>query len=247
MKKVLSILSAALAIVLMLGVLAGCATTGDTPDDGNNDDKTTTTSVTKVTTVRTVEEIPDDGDDDDDDDIDTYAFPNAHAGELALEGYDTWGEFDNGAATGASMFIVTNDSMSAGSLTAKFTGVTGSPSDSGIVFCVEEDVNEDIFYWENGPAYYMLFASDGCTLYLAKVSYNGQPWNALQTAAIPGFQHGDEITITAEFDGEGNIKGYANGELLIEYNDPSPIEGSGYGVRAEIRDVTYSEISAIHD
>gem|GEM_PF-2266429 len=245
------ILAFLLVLSLCIGMISACGTSETTPEttDSEGDDNVTT----KVTTTaRQAYEEPQDDDDGDDDDegeelIEKYAFPNAHAGNLALEGYDAWGEFRDGEVyTGPAMFIVTNDEMSAGKLSCTLTGVVNSPSDSGIVFCVEPDVNEDIWFFEGGPAYYMLFASDGCTLYLSKVSFNGAPWTVLANVAIPGFQHGDEITITAEFDGQGNIKGYANGELLIDYTDSMPLEGSGYGVRGEIRGVSYSDVTAEH-
>ena len=155
----------------------------------------------------------------------------------------------DGPDGGHAMFVFTNDTMASGKLTATFTGVEGAPSDSGIVFGMEEDIDEMYWYWEDGPAYYMLFVSDRGSLYLSKVGYQGAAWTVLHDTAdpIPGFVHGQEITISAEFDGTGNIKCYANGELLIEYTDTAPLSGNRYGVRAEIIDVTYSSVVAEHN
>lgn len=247
-------LSLVLALVLALGAFASCADGTDnaatTPAAAGNDTPAvTTTEAPKLT----LPPIPTDDPTTEDPDAPLYeveAFPNAKSGDLALEGYEVSGYWEDGASVDPnSMFLFTNDSMAAGSLTATFTGVEGSESDCGIVFCMEEDVNELTWFWENGPAYYMLFVADAGTLYLSKVSYQGNPWTVLQITAepIPGFVHGQQVTIKAEFDGTGNIKCYANGELLIEYTDASPLTGTGYGVRAEIPNVVYSSVVAEHD
>ncbi len=253
-------LSLVLALVLAMGTFASCsgetATTTAAGDDAPATTTAATTTAAKITIPNLVTDAPTTTEDPDApiyaDDIEV--FPNAYWGDLALEGYEVAGYFENGedidgSDGGHAMFLFTNDSMAAGKLTATFTGVEGSPSDSGIIFCMEEDIDELTWFWENGPAYYMLFVADAGTLYLSKVSYQGVAWTICQITAdpIPGFVHGQEITITAEFDGAGHIKGYANGELLIDYTDPSPLTGSGYGVRAEIIGVTYSSVIAEHD
>ncbi|MBQ8382325.1 MAG: hypothetical protein IJX47_03870 [Clostridia bacterium] len=250
-------LSLALALVLALSTFVSCADESDTPDEtgGNNAAATTTVATTTAPSI-TLPPI-DPGDDEPGTNELPYeieAFPNATSGDIALEGYEAEGYWDDGAVTdgldgGHAMFIFTNDTMASGKLTATFTGVEGSPSDSGIVFGMEEDIDEMYWFWENGPAYYMLFVADAGTLYLSKVSYNGVSWTICQITAdpIPGFVHGQEVTITAEFDGAGNIKGYANGELLIEYTDPAPLTGNRYGVRAEIIGVAYSSVVAEHN
>ena len=245
-------LSLVLALVMAAGALVSCA--GEPAET----EAPKTTTVTTVTTAgngnkitlpefNTPETTPE-TDGSDEALYDVEAFPNAKFGDLALEGYEAEGYWEDGVNTdGWGMFIFTNDTMAAGSLTATLTGVEGSPSDSGIVFGMEDDVDEMIWFWENGPAYYMLFVSDSGGLYLSKVNYNGNPWTFIQEVPIPNFVHGQEVTIRAEFDGAGNIKGYANDELLIEYSDPTPISGNHYGVRAEITDVTYSSVIAVHD
>ncbi len=247
-------LSLVLALVLALGTFASCSGEEATTTVG---DPAATTPAAATTTAAPKITLPPITDDEPDTDepgtnelpYDVEAFPNAKSGELALEGYEAQGYFENGVNTdGWGMFIFTNDTMESGKLTATCTGVAGSPSDSGIVFGIEEDVNELYWFWENGPAYYFLFMSDGGFLYLAKVSYNGNPWTVLETTQpIPGFEHGQEFTISAEFDGAGNIKGYVNGELLIEYTDTAPLTGNRYGVRAEISDFSYSNVTAEHN
>ncbi len=151
-----------------------------------------------------------------------------------------------------NMLVVTNDTMQAGSLSATFCSAYGYINDNGIIFGLEEipTEGEDYYFWEFGPAYYFLFISDSQHLYLAKAGFNGQPWTELEVTASPvtDYTHGDtNITITVEFDGEGSIQCYANGELLIDYFDSDPIRGSYYGVRCEVFGVEYYNIQAVHD
>ncbi len=250
--------SLVMALVLAMSAFTACGGEGDTTTapEGSKAPGATTTVAGDPTPQLTLPPIEPGTDEPDPGDLpyDVEAFPNATSGDIALEGYEAEGWFDDGVVTdgrdgGHAMFIFTNDTMASGKLTATFTGVEGSPSDSGIVFGMEEDIDEMYWFWENGPAYYMLFAADGGSLYLAKVGYQGTAWKELMITAepIPGFVHGDEVTITAEFDGAGKIKGYANGELLIEYTDPAPLSGSRYGVRAEIIGVAYSSVIAEHN
>lgn len=151
-----------------------------------------------------------------------------------------------------NMLVVTNDTMQAGSLSATFCSAFGSINDNGIIFGLEEIPTEDegYYFWEFGPAYYFLFICDSQRLYLAKAGYNGQPWTELEVTESPvtDYTHGEtNITISVEFDGQGSIKCYANGQLLIDYYDSDPIKGSYYGVRCEVFGVEYYNIQAVHD
>ena len=149
-----------------------------------------------------------------------------------------------------NMIVVTNDTMESGTLTATFLSAPGYINDNGIVFGMEESPEDEYYFWEYGPAYYFLFISDAERLYLAKAGYNGQAWTELYVTDEPvtGYTHGEtNITITVEFDGEGSIKCYANGNLLIDYVDEDPIRGNRYGVRCEVFGVEYYNIQAEHD
>ena len=169
-----------------------------------------------------------------------------------LHGYHASGEFDLEDAcalskTNNSMFIVTNDRMASGKITATFQAPAQYVNDNGIIFGMEEDTSEQYFFWEDGPMYYFLFVSDDATLYLAKVGYDGNPWTELQvTAPIEDYEHGDLITISVEFDGEGSIDCYVNGECLIFYYDDDWSGGSRYGIRCEVPGVLYTEVIADH-
>lgn len=151
-----------------------------------------------------------------------------------------------------NMLVVTNDTMTAGTLSATFCSAPGYINDNGIIFGLEEIPTEDeeYYFWEFGPAYYFLFISDAQHLYLAKAGFNGEPWTELEVTANPvtDYTHGEtNITITVTFDGNGEIKCYANGELLIDYYDSDPIQGSYYGVRCEVFGVEYYNVQATHD
>lgn len=151
-----------------------------------------------------------------------------------------------------NMLVVTNDTMEAGTLSATFCSAPGYINDNGIIFGLEEipTKDEEYYFWEFGPAYYFLFISDAQHLYLAKAGFNGEPWTELEVTASPvtDYTHGETtITITVEFDGQGTIKCYANGELLIDYYDSNPIIGSYYGIRCEVFGVEYYNVQAVHD
>ena len=164
-----------------------------------------------------------------------------------IHGYNASGEFnfEGGAhsTTENNMFIVTNDRLAKGELTATFMAPAQYVNDNGIIFGMVDDTEEQYFFWEDGPTYYFLFVSDDATLYLAKVSDDGRPWTELQiTGPIPNYTHGDVITISVEFDGEGFIDCYANGEWMISYYDDNWSGGSRYGIRCEVPDVYYDEV-----
>ena len=170
-----------------------------------------------------------------------------------IYGYNASGEFsfDEGDAlstTENNMFIVTNDRMAKGKITATFSAPEQNINDNGIIFGMTEDTDEQYFFWEDGPTYYFLFVSDDCTLYLAKVSFNGQAWTELKvTAPIANYKHGDVITISVEFDGEGFIDCYANDEWLISVYDDAWSGGSRYGIRCEVPGVVYTDVIADHE
>ena len=121
-------------------------------------------------------------------------------------------------------------------------------NDNGIIFGMMDDEYEQYYFWEDGPTYYFLFVSDAGTLYLAKASDNGQPWTELYISQpIPNYKHGDSITISVEFDGEGAIDCYANDEWLISYYDYAWTGGARYGIRCEVPGVCYTEVIADSD
>ena len=159
------------------------------------------------------------------------------SGEFSFDKGDAWSTKDN------NMFIVTNDRLPKGKITATFVAPEQYVNDNGIIFGMMEDEYEQYYFWEDGPTYYFLFVSDDANLYLAKASNNGNPWTELYISEpIPNYKHGDVITISVEFDGEGFIDCYANGEWMITYYDDAWTGGSRYGIRCEVPDVCYTEV-----
>lgn len=263
-----------LAIVMMAGCFASCSddsgsTSGgpgsgsQTPSGSSGSPEKTTVEPTqtskkpgttsKVTTKDSNLPTPSYPEED------VYDVPGGVAGDVALKGYAAMGEFvvsdDKKSMTSdsnSSLFVVTNDRMSAGKLTTTLTSLEGSTeNDNGIVFGMEENLDEDSYYfWEDPastPAYYILFVSDHNTLYLARVAYNGEPWHELaQSQVIMQYAHGETVTISVEFDGQGTMRCYANDNLLIEYTDNVGPRGSRYGVRADVAGVVYHNLIAEH-
>ena len=185
---------------------------------------------------------------------DVIDIPVVNAGEgKELHGYNASGEFsfeygDALSTKDNNMFIVTNDRVSKGKITATFTAPDQYVNDNGIIFGMMEDEYDQYYFWEDGPTYYFLFVSDDATLYLAKVSDNGQPWTELQISQpIPNYKHGDVITISVEFDGEGYMDCYANDEWLISHFDPAWTGGARYGIRCEVPGVCYTDVIVDHD
>ncbi len=269
MKKHLSLI---LALLMILAALAACDNGENTPeqttDAATTAPEATTQAATEAPTVPEASEEPTteapattDAEESTLNELghpyEIIDVPVGYAGNKMLRGYNASGCFyydedlnclysdeDN------NMLIVTNDTMESGTLTATFLSAPGYVNDNGIVFGMEESLEDEYYFWEYGPAYYFLFICDAQRLYLAKAGYNGQAWTELYVTDEPvtDYTHGEtNITITVEFDGEGSIKCYANGELLIDYVDDDPIKGNRYGVRCEVFGVEYYNIQAEHD
>lgn len=261
-------LSLALAMILALTAFVGCNTKEPekTTDGGNNTTTTVAATTTKATTTTTktpdskpTESTPDPTDEPGEQ-VDTLKLAGGKCGDLQLEGYEAQGYYveEDGkmvSDSGNAMFVVTNDRMASGKLTATFTSLAGSDAnDNGIVFGMGENLGdeyEDNFFWEDPsvtPTYYFLFVSDASTLYLAKVA-DGKAWTVLMNTEgkqIAGYTHGTTITIRVEFDGQGHIQCYANDELMIDYTDANPLTGDRYGIRCEVPGVVYESVIAEH-
>ena len=215
--------------------------------EDTNEELTVPVEETEAVTEEEVVELP----------YDVMSIPVASYGDLELEGYLASGSFTFDDEFGCvysddvnNMLVVTNDSMTSGKLTATFLSSYGDVNDNGIIFGLEDPVGDQYEFWEDGPAYYFLFVSDIQHLYLAKAGYNGQPWTELYVTPmpIPEYTHGEnEITISVEFDGEGEILCYANDELLIDYYDFDPLKGDNYGIRCEVLGVEYYNVVAEHE
>ncbi|MGM9680463.1 MAG: hypothetical protein ACI3XR_03050 [Eubacteriales bacterium] len=263
-------LSLALALIFALTAFAGCNNEEPASTTTNGGTTTSAATTTTSTTTTTKPSAPDSdepsaptSEEEDEDQLDIMELAGGKSGDLQLEGYEANGYWieedgkmvcDYGNPPNGSLFVVTNDRMSAGTLEATYTTLAGSDqNDNGIVFGIEENLGEESYYnyfWESPditPAYYFLFSSDAGTLYLAKVAY-GVAWTVIDSgSSIEGYTHGCTITIKVEFDGQGHIQCYANDLLMIDYQDPNPLTGDRYGIRAEVAGVAYESVIATHD
>lgn len=267
MKKILAVILAAL---LILTALSACDQSDDPTETTPATDapteaptETPTEAPTEAPTeeltvpVTETEEAIEEETEDDGLPYDVMDIPVGYCGETQLQGYFASGAFTYDEEYGCvygddvnNMMVVTNDTMASGKLTASLLSSFGNVNDNGIIFGLEAPAEDEYLFWEDGPAYYFLFISDASRLYLAKAGYNGQAWTELYVTPepVPNYTHGEtQITISVEFDGEGSILCYANGELLIDYYDPDPLTGELYGIRCEVLGVEYYEIVAEHD
>ncbi len=143
--------------------------------------------------------------------------------------------------------VVMDDGFKTGKISATLVANGGeeADNDNGIIFGLEEIPLD--YFWEEGRPYYFLFVSDACGLYLAKVAYNDTPWTVIAEISLADhgiiYSHGSPITITAEVAEGGVIKCYADNQLIIEYTDPDPLTGEGYGIRGEWEGVSWQNLT----
>ncbi len=143
--------------------------------------------------------------------------------------------------------VIMDESFSTGKISVELIANGGeeADNDNGFIFGLE-DVPLD-YFWEQGRSYYFLFVSDNCSLYLAKVAYNGQPWTELRSVVLSEagivYSHGSSIKISAEVEEGGTIKCYANDQLIFTYEDEEPLTGTGYGLRGEWSGVSWKSLT----
>ena len=149
-------------------------------------------------------------------------------------------------ATDDNIAVVLGDTFKTGKISATLVANGGdeADNDNGIIFGLE-DIPLD-YFWEADRPYYFLFVSDDCSLYLAKVAYNDQPWTPLVIEKLDAkgiiYSHGSPITIAAEVLDGGVINCYADGQLVFSYTDADPLEGEGYGIRGEWQGVSWQDL-----
>jgi hypothetical protein len=150
--------------------------------------------------------------------------------------------------TGKDNIVVAMDeTFTTGKISVELVANGGeeADNDNGFIFGLEE--NDLEYFWELGRSYYFLFVSDNCSLYLAKVAYNDQPWTELKSVILSEagitYSHGATIKISAEVLEGGIINCYANDELVFSYEDSEPLTGTGYGLRGEWEGVSWKSIT----
>ena len=180
------------------------------------------------------------------------AVPVAKSGDKIVTGVTANGEWsvtdEAVTATGQNnMFVITNDSVEAGKVTATIDRTTAtSTGHDGIIFCASEGSNK---FWESEiGSYYFLFVEGGNgKLGLVKGGKHHGNWNSnafKERYEIPEEDRTGVYTISAEWDCTGTIKCYLNGELVMTHTDSNPLSGSRYGMRAASVGVSYTSVVA---
>ena len=144
---------------------------------------------------------------------------------------NTWTE-ENGTMKPAvgpmENFILFDNALNANRIEATFTGLPANNDNNtrhGIVFAVT-DVNNDHLTGINdgGATYYWV-----CVSGYGEVQLIGFPdWKNYTTGGNVDLTK--EVTLAVEWDADGNVKVFANGNLVIEKNVGEPLTGNLYGV-----------------
>ncbi|MBQ8288607.1 MAG: hypothetical protein IJX76_07545, partial [Clostridia bacterium] len=161
-------------------------------------------------------------------------------------------------------YLIFDDEMKAGRLEG--TIVTNASKDvtgvdkgcSGIVFGLTDKGNDRVF-WEQADqvSMYWLMIDEVNRLRLCRVgenaNYVGGTWYDMinpGSAECYDFDNaGVDVTkgvnIAAVWDGNGNIKCYANDQLIYDITDHTPLTGSLYGVRMKAKSVSGAYFTSI--
>lgn len=148
-------------------------------------------------------------------------------------------------------YFIFDDEMQVGRLEGTIVTNAQSGSCSGIVFGLT-DVDNDLNFWEGmdsgDVSFYWLMIDENNNVRLARVGANADYSNNPKNVWKDMISNSDwvdldnkeidvtkGVTIAAEWDGNGNIKCYANDELIYDVTDSTPYTGSLYGVRMKAK------------
>lgn len=140
------------------------------------------------------------------------------------------------SATGNAIAEVKNGEFVYGTLSATMD-TNGNSGDNGLIFSLTPDTLHS--YWESNVSYYFFFISFNGSAYLGKVD-NGT-WTSCDVVPIPGYNVNDTYTLKVEKDST-SISGYVNDVCYVTYADSFPLTGTGYGVRAGAKGVSFGDI-----
>lgn len=182
------------------------------------------------------------------------AVPVAKSGDKTLTGVVAnggWDVADDGLVSSTESdknnFLFTNDTLEAGKITVTFdrTGAASTGHD-GILFCVSDDSNK---FWEKevDSCYFMFVEGNSGKIGLAKSGDGFGGWKTdmfPDRYVIPEEDKTGVYTLTAEWDGTGTINAYLNGEKVFTWNDPNPLCGTRYGLRAASKGVKFTSVVA---
>ncbi len=164
----------------------------------------------------------------------------AQSGDKTLTGVTANGSWDitDDAITSTGKdnnFLFTNDTADAGKITVTIDRTSASSTGhDGIMFCISDDSTK---LWEREvDSYYFMFVEGGGTkIGLAKSGDGFGGWatgDFPNRYVIPEEDQTGVFTLSAEWDGTGTINAYLNGEKVFTWNDPNPLCGNRYGIRA---------------
>lgn len=117
--------------------------------------------------------------------------------------------------------------------------------DSGLVFCLTDNTNYN--FWEQNVGFYVLFIDAGNKIYFARCGSLAGGWKPIWSTAeqertpidATKYDIKKGITIAAEWEADGTLRAYINGDLVIETKDPNGLlEGELYGIRMRQRNHT---------
>ena len=114
--------------------------------------------------------------------------------------------------------------------------LAGENRDNGIVFGLSD--SDKPTYWEgNGISYYFFFVSLSGLAYLGKTDNGG--WVVCATKQIEGYDNAASyhLRVTRH---NGTIFCFVDDVLYIAFSDPSPLEGTRFGLRAGGANVIYT-------
>ncbi len=131
-----------------------------------------------------------------------------------------------------------NSPLSNGTVTVKMN--PGSNTNNGIV--VRASSSDDNFYEkEDGTSYYFFHISTNKTARLLR--FDGKRTSICEEVSLSaGYSSGSESELKVIFD-DGNIKGYVDGALFVDYTDDNPLTGEGVGLRASASGVIVRDFS----
>lgn len=114
----------------------------------------------------------------------------------------------------------------------------GQRGDNGIIFSITP--NDTHTYWESNASYYFFFININGYAHLGRVEFGS--WVDCDIQYIPGYNANNSYKLKVEKT-DSSINCFVNDSQYITYTDSFPLEGTGYGLRSALSNVSYSDIS----
>ena len=192
-----------------------------------------------------------------------YTAPGGLVGSVVEPHAKTWVNEGGKFYAPADGILLMDQQLDEGKIELKLHRNTATRQCSGIIFCVT-DADNDCNFWAGGDSIcYFVFLDEGGALrfaidggYRQEGVYTGQTgWyefvgnvGAGQPAQVnlvnEGYDVAAGVTLGVEFDNEGNVQIYANGNLIYDVDIPENMRlpGTGFGFRmiSEADNSTYT-------